>query len=501
MSNPPNAKSVQLGRAPSLATSAGRRGVPQRPVVLGLFQPLPSWALVTAIVLSLISLNTAYPLLTVACVVTLPLCASMLLFKGESPILFACCGMQWLQVSAAVLYCDLYGVTMEVVLEAPGVEKATWLCLAGILCLAVGMRTALTSWGRGSELAAILEVEASKLDVIRVFQLWICTFIMGTLAEAIGWKVTALHQFVVPFYNLKWVFFFILCYHVLLFERRYGLMVLMICIDFVSGFLGWFSTFKEGLIMFLIAAMAVRRPMNLQLRIGGVFVIVLGFATSVFWSSIKQEYRQFVAGTQRLEMVDRTLQRLNWLEDRLARMDAKGIDNGMRSLVGRVQYVSLVGYTLNHVPRFEPHSNGELWLGAVKHVLMPRFIFRDKAVLDDSDRARRFTGLNFSGQESNTSIGIGYMAESYADFGMVGMFVPVYLLGLFMGRIYQVAIRNRYSTLLGTAIGTAMLFSLLQAFATSNSKILGSVIVLSMGYWALNKSFGDSVMRWLKGGR
>ncbi|MFO1486237.1 MAG: O-antigen polymerase [Verrucomicrobiaceae bacterium] len=407
--------------------------------------------------------------------------------------------MQWLQVVAAVFYCDLYNVTMESVLEAPEVEQATWICLAGVLCIAVGMRTMLASWGRGKEVAAILETESVKLDLVRGFQLWASTWVLATIAEAIGWKYISIHQFLVPFSNVKWVFFFMICYQVLLRDKGYGLMGLMIALEFVSGFMGWFSNFKEGLIMFLIAASTARRAMNVRLQIGGVTVILLGVFTSVFWSAIKQEYRQFVASSQQREMTERVFQRLNWLEERLSHMDAKMWDNGMRSLVARVQYVTLFGYTLNYVPRFEPHSKGELWLGAVKHVMMPRFIFRDKAILDDSDRARRFTGLNFSGRESSTSIGIGYMAESYADFGPLGMFVPVYLLGLFMGRVYQVTIRNRHSAMLGTAIGTALLFSLLQGFAMSNAKILGSAILLCLAYWALNNAFGAQVMRWLKG--
>lgn len=449
--------------------------------------------------MTLAGLTTQYPLLTAACVLTLPICWSLLWFKGESPILFACCAMQWLQVTAAVFYSDLYNVTMESVLEAPEVEQATWLCLGGVLCLALGMRTMLTAWGRGQDVAVILEVESARFDITRGFQIWLLTWILGTIAEGVGWYVTAVHQFLVPFYNLKWTFFFIVCYRVLLSDKGYGLMFVMILIEFVSGFLGWFSNFKEGLFMFLIAAVTVRRAMNIRLQIGGVFVILLGVFTSIFWSAVKQEYRQFVAASQQREMAERMFQRLDWLEDKLTHMDAKTFDNGMRALVARVQYVTLFGNTLVHVPRFEPHSKGELWLGAVKHVLMPRIIFRNKAVLDDSDRARRFTGINFSGRESSTSIGIGYMAESYADFGTLGMFIPVFLLGALMGRIYQVAIRNPYSAMLGTGIGTALLFSLLQSFAMSNAKILGSVIVLCLAYWALNRTFGAQVVDWLKG--
>ncbi|MFN0076476.1 MAG: hypothetical protein ACKVY0_08380 [Prosthecobacter sp.] len=479
----------------------GGRGIRQRKATLGLFQPLPAWAWIAAFVLTLASLTTIYPLLTAVCVLTLPVCASLLLFKGESPILFACCGMQWLQVVVTVFYCDFYGVTMATVLEGPEVERATLLCVIGILALALGMRLALSTAGRGGEVAGVLEADAGRFDMARIFQFWIFTSALGTIAEGVGWRVVSLHQFVVPFYNLKWVFFFMLSYIVLLRDRGYGLLLIAMAVEFVTGFLGWFSSYKEGLIMFLIVAMTLRRSMNGRLRAGMIAVILLGSVTSVFWASIKADYRMYNSGgkegTHGLSRHTIT-ERLNWLADRVSRMDEKTLDLGMRMLLARLQYVALFGQTLSHVPRFEPHANGELWLGAVKHVLMPRFIFRSKETLDDSERARRFTGLRLSGGESGTSIGIGYMAESYADFGSVGMFVPVFLLGVLMARIYQVALRNKHSAMLGTAIGTAMLFAVLQAFATSNAKLVGSLVLLSLAYWAMNKVYGERVMRWLK---
>lgn len=475
------------------------RGVRRRPAVHGLFQPLPGWVWAITFVMTLAGLMTQYPLLTAACVLTLPICWSLLWFKGEPPILFACCAMQWLQVTAAVFYSDLYNVTMESVLEAPEVERATWLCLGGVLCLALGMRTMLTSWTRGGDVARVLEAEASQMDLTRCFQIWLVAWVLGTMAEAVGWYVTAFHQFLVPVSNVKWVFFFIFCYQAILQNQRYGTMILLMTVEFVGGFMGMFSNFKEGLIMFLIVAVTVRRALNIRLQLAGLIVIVVGVFTSIFWSAVKHDYRQFVTVTGQRGMTERVFQRLDWLEDKLSQMDAKMFDAGMRALVARVQYVSLIGLTLNHVPRFEPHSKGELWLGAVKHVMMPRFIFRNKAVLDDSDRARRFTGLNLSGRDSYTSIGIGYMAESYADFGPFGMFVPVYLLGVFLGRVYQVASLNRNSAMLGVGIGTALTFSYIGCFATSNSKILGSMVTLCLAYWALNRTFGAQVVDWLKG--
>jgi hypothetical protein len=181
----------------------------------------------------------------------------------------------------------------------------------------------------------------------------------------------------------------------------------------------------------------------------------------------------------------------------ISRMDAQKMEEGFKSTVARVSYIGFFGSVLSHVPAVEPHSDGELWLGAVTHVLTPRILFPDKKVLDDSARARRFTGMRLAGMESGTSIGIGYMAESYADFGSLGMYLPICALGLLMGSIYRVCCRNKNSTLLGVAIGTTIIFANVLSFEASNVKIVGSLVTLSLAYWALNSFFGTGLMRWL----
>lgn len=441
-----------------------------------------------------------YPGLVTAALWTLPLCAGLVWTRGGSPILFACCAVQWLQAVAATFYCALNGTTLEAMLEAPEVEKSSWLSIAGVLCLALGMRVGSRS-GRESPVSVdAMEREAEGLDTVRIAQLWVASLFVGLVAQGVGWRIAGLHQFVVPFYILKWVFFFLLAYRVLLTDTGYGLLLGAMALDFVNGFLGWYSSYKEGLIMFLVAALAVRRSMNIRLKAGVIAVIALGVITSIFWASIKQDYRLYMAGGKKGShgRVVRSISgRMQWLSERALSMDGEKLEHGMELLVERVQYVSLFGMTLAHVPNFVPHSQGELWYGAVTHVFMPRFLFPDKARLDDSDRTRRFTGINFSGKESGTSIGIGYMAESYVDFGIPGMFMPIFLLGAGMGLIYRRMLCTNRSPVLGMAIATAILFSLLHAFAMSNAKIVGSVVVLCLAYWLLNRAFGGTVMRWL----
>ena len=60
--------------------------------------------------------------------------------------------------------------------------------------------------------------------------------------------------------------------------------------------------------------------------------------------------------------------------------------------------------------------------------------------------------------EEGTSISIGYMAESYIDFGAVGMMVPIFGLGLLLGGFYRWMLRRDPSRLLGMALATATIY-------------------------------------------
>jgi hypothetical protein len=50
------------------------------------------------------------------------------------------------------------------------------------------------------------------------------------------------------------------------------------------------------------------------------------------------------------------------------------------------------------------------WLATIKRIIMPRLLFPDKPVADDSETTKRVTGVSIN---ENTSIGVGYIAETH----------------------------------------------------------------------------------------
>ena len=109
------------------------------------------------------------------------------------------------------------------------------------------------------------------------------------------------------------------------------------------------------------------------------------------------------------------------------------------------------------------------------HVLTPRVLYPDKPPLTpDSEITMRYTGLHLASAEEGTSISIGYMGESYVDFGPYGMFVPVFILGVLWGLMYYFIVSRARFLVFGYAFATALLLNAYQ-FEMTGIKLLGGV--------------------------
>jgi hypothetical protein len=134
-----------------------------------------------------------------------------------------------------------------------------------------------------------------------------------------------------------------------------------------------------------------------------------------------------------------------------------------------------------------PYEHGALWRDAIQRVFMPRLLFPGKPGIDDSQETAKYTGLAVAGQEQGTSIGLGYMAESYIDFGWLGMFIPIFLLGVFYGTIYRLFGYRQQNRLFAMGCAVAILVFGAYTIETSNTKLVGgnvaAAVVLGFFYW------------------
>ena len=121
-------------------------------------------------------------------------------------------------------------------------------------------------------------------------------------------------------------------------------------------------------------------------------------------------------------------------------------------------------------------------------------------IADDSIRTRQYAGVNVAGAEEGASIGLGYMAESYVDFGPYLMFVPIFLLAVLFGLAYRYFVLRSGMGSWGYVIAFAMPFVSLHIFETSNVKLFGPLVSCSILFVPLDRFFGQSIKAWLRGG-
>ena len=461
---------------------------------------LPLWLWPVAIGVSGLGFVTANPMLTALGVLLVPLLVTLLWRSGEPPILLACCLMQWLQVMMPVFDADLLGTQLEVVSSVSTHDQATWLSLAGVLAVAVGMRLALNH--RLGAAAQQMELEFGKLSLSSVFVAYLVSLGVAYVSESLAWGLGGLAQLVLALSSLKWALLWILLACVLVQGRGYRFTVAALLLEVGIGFLGYFASFKEAFFLLAIAMFSIRRRIAWAVRAWMGLGVMLLLATMVFWQAIKIDYRNFVNKGQGDQAVRVSVEaRIEKLGQLLASVDSVAIERGLETLVDRVGYTELFAATLEWVPANEPHAGGELLKAAILHPLMPRLLFPNKEAINDSERARRFSGLTLSGSEEGTSIGIGLMAESYADFGPALMFLPLLLLGYLFGRVYRVFRGNLVSTVWGVALAIGVFFTTMRGVEISGVKLLGGMLTAGLVMFALNRFFGRGIFQFLSGGK
>ena len=278
--------------------------------------------------------------------------------------------------------------------------------------------------------------------------------------------------------SLKWAFYFMLAYRALIGARRErSVLALVFLVELVSAIGGYFADFRTVFFVTTFAVVAAGVRFSPRALLGLGVLAALLFTVAVLWTAIKGEYRAFVSGGVAAQIVTVDYPaRLAKVAELVGDLDHEKLVLGVDQLLRRLTYVEFFGVVLTYVPSQMPHENGALFWDAVSRPFMPRLFFPDKEVIDDSVRSNLYTG-GVAAISEGTSISLGYVAESYIDFGAIGMFPALFLIGLMFGRIYRGLLRWTASRgLLGMGLASGVLTGA-AALETSFTKAFGGIAV------------------------
>jgi hypothetical protein len=406
---------------------------------------------------------------------------------GETPILPFIFGFQWLQTSLGIFYGNWRDVNVDRLSPVSGnIELAIVLCLIGLLFLAVGMRL-----GMGRPYVAEVELArrtAQEQSQIKLFVMYVVAIGIAITSQLLAGAIPGLSQPLLVLASFKWAAFFMLTFAT--FSRpdtSRALWGVAFLTELLMSLGGYFSSFKFVLLFTLLALISAHIKLTVRKAIFGGFFAVVIIIVGVVWTAVKVEYRSFLSGGEASQLVVVDYQQsVDKLIDLISALDAEELNQATNEFITRIIYVDYFGAILNYVPNIVPHEEGGRWFDAITRPFMPRLFFPDKAVIDDSEATAKYTGLDIAGQQEGTTVSIGYMGDSYIDFGAFGMMAPIFGLGLLLGFIYRwLMLHPNSHGVLGMALSTALLLTTSSYLENSAASMFGAIIVSVLVNWFL----------------
>lgn len=388
------------------------------------------------------------------------------------------------------------------------VDGAVYLSAIGLLSTALGVRAAMPSSRRLMNEASDVEKRKHGYDMQRIFWVVIALF-------SVSWTVELLPRSIM--FNaaqaiqaaLAMRYAFLLLLLLVCFRERKGYNYAVIAFGFVllPELIGSMSRFKFLFFMALLALLSQWKPWsrserdkakNSRVLALSVAMAVLILALGLVWTGgMKGAWRGAlrsgqVSGTP-IEKIESFGEYLSGSVRRFSLADAG------RELSSRVSSgIAYFSYVLETVPERVPHEGGALTMRAVRHVTMPRILFPEKPDLGgDSWLVRKYTGLWVAGDETGTSVGLGYMPELYIDFGVPGMFVALFCLGMLLGLMYRGLKKAAPSRDMFVTVGAALFLPGFTDLDSHLTKLVGGMLQTFIIFVVLLVTLGPWLHRFL----
>lgn len=385
---------------------------------------------------------------------------------GELPVLALAFTNQWVQVVIGLYYCAFTARR----LPAMQVSTCRTMILLGLGCLLAlvfglgsGQRL-VARWKTAAPPVPRLDFGAHELAIAYVTML-----LTSGLVSQFAWQIPAFTQAILALGYLRLGLLFVIFRRLIRPEIRWGWIGLLMVIECGLGATGYFAGFREPLMILGASLLEAfdRRSTKQWVLLATVTAIIISIG--IWWTGIKKPYRaEFRDNDDFSASRELRLKRLFELSSDWLSQDADQHYSTLDDFVDRMWQVYYPSLALQRVPEVIPHSGGKLLWSAIMNVLTPRFIYANKAIVrSDSELVRTYAGVMVNGYEENTSFAFGYAAESYVDFGVPWMFIPVFAWGFIMGALYAWFLRTLHNLELATAVVTIVFWFSLYLYERS----------------------------------
>lgn len=406
---------------------------------------------------------------------------------------------QWAQTFARALQAASDGESMAASMYGPDVLQAYWYMLASLVTMAIAFRFVL-SGVRGPTVQEFYAHERWRpQDMIMVYGV---SLVLAAILSVAGRSVGALDQPLEAASRIKIVALFLLATYVFTSGRGGRFLLGAIFFEILVGFTGFLSDFRGVFIYVAIAAMAARIKWTGTATVLGIAWIGVLLSLALFWTSVKSEYRAYVTGyDEHTQAISVPLdERMGYLGDKFLNIGQTDWGANAYLLLIRFAYVDIFGQVIGVAENSPPDPAGARQLkDAFGHVFQPRFLFPSKPPLSDTEVFMRLTRADpAENLRLGTSISVGYIAETYVDFGFPGMLAVIFVLGAALAWIIRYFMNQPLPWMVREGIIMGFAFSMARdGVEVSLPKIFGAMVMFFV-VWALICKYAlPYAMNWL----
>ena len=440
--------------------------------------------------LFLIFLSLFFPntLITIYALISLLILLHITWPKGHLPIILICLLFQWVQGTMRIFQANFNNQSLNEFSASPFSTQAVFLSITSILTVAIGFHVVIKNNVLRKTIFTDIKYNDKKL-----FKLFIIFFLISQTIQIINtFLPSGISQITLSISYLQWVIYAILFMNILKNKGDIKYLIFAFILEMSVNLFGYFSNFREVILYTIILCLPFMTKINFSSLVGYTIVFYLLYLFFIGWTGIKQDFRKKLRDENELSY----LERMNSFYDLYTNFD--NFDEAEQNGLDRLSYTDMLMYSLETVPSIKPYENGKLWLSALQHITMPRFLFPNKKVLNDSEKANLYTNREWAGENEQTSISIGYVTESYVDFGKIIMFVPLFILGLIIGLIY-----NKINSLKSTSVitfaiaSTTLFFTKFSLLETSGDKLLGSIVMNFLILYLFGYRYSNKILNYI----
>jgi hypothetical protein len=383
---------------------------------------------------------------------------------------------QWVQSTVGLFYLDFFGRSVDAI-DRSDYRPMVMIGLGCCVALSVGIFL-------GRRLLQADSPIANRPDFAFSFKLIVITYVVSIILEGslntIAGEFPSLRQIVVNFDQGRLAILYLLLRRLYRPVPRWGPIAAVIGFEVTLGITGFFAGFREPLVLAGLAMLEVFDRRNGRHWLAATVVAVTAVAFGLVWMGIRTEYRRDYVEMDNFRTDRRArISRIGDLASGFFQSDTEGLIDTFDNLVDRMWPIYYPALAVSRVPAMLPHTNGAILSNALEHITMPRVFFPGKGILmSDSEMVRKYSGVMVAGAETGTSIAFGYAAESYIDYGLPWMFLPVFVFGTLIGLAYRLVSRTIRHRELLVAYSTVTFWFALYLFERSWVMTLGETVGL-----------------------